>query len=529
MKGKSAGRNKNRSIIKKGRLVGKKPLKMNALSDDHISFPYVGLDIQPNTLNEANKQYLNEKNRTCICRSYRQDPCVVSSDIGSKSVIVVLKYDDHVKFLNGQTVDPLGHATYTFGTNGNTSWVCIYDVCSHKISENTRGQGSVMFSCIVYKLKEMFPTAYMWLGIDPRNEYFIPALKSYCNQGFTNPAVVNVDPLGVVNSGVVALIKSPESLDVDDGFSFAHGVYLYNRYQGGVENKFETPFKFDIDIDTVRKLQHLVYTETYRDQNGNEQVGISPQEISRRIVEYSGVLQITKGIVRDNTAVFTLSARKNPNGFLSNVVGQPESVQVEFAPFNYHTHPISAYNSHKRKFGPPSLADFVVVYNGGKNDVQRIQLHLVVTIEGIYFIGTNPQPHIDLRLDQNKILLTDSNDPRNNTYIFEEYTKIITNDPILNFTGDTFTNNSPSRQQLEEYLPYLSNKFNGDNIHNLFGMTFCSWDYLTNGGMVEISSSSVNQNRDSNITIYPILVRGETDYGYPWEFPTNGLQQMSDG
>lgn len=529
MNGKNNGRNKTRSIIRKGRYSIKRSLKMNTTY--RMDYPYVGWAITDwSQLNPAFKAFIEEKDKTCTCQSYGQVPCVATSSITS-STIVVLKYDDFIRVSNRQdNLSPLlGHAVYIHGSSYGKYWVCIYNVCSHVISTGETGKGSILFSSILRKLKEMFPMAYMWLGVDPENKFYIPALKSYCKQGFSKPFVVRTDPLGNdTGRGVVALIKAPETLHDDDGFSFAHGVYLYNRYKAGPDKEYKTNFLFSLDENTITSLRALVYTQSFTDINGNYNTGISPQAVNNNIVEYGGELMISKASVVNDKAVFTLSAVKNPSGFLSGVIGQPESVMVPYSPINYHTHPINAYINNKRLIGPPSPGDLVYVYNGGKVDIGRVHLHLVITIEGIYFIASNPQPHIDLYMGQDAQIHLINRQTNQDYIIFQEYTNLMysNNSPITNFAqGDDIFASGPNdniRRANEVGEVFVRNNgqnlFGSKNDETLFVMRFAEWDFLTNKNSppLDMFSSSLNQLRPSPVAgqTYPILLKVLTEYTY---------------
>lgn len=510
---------RTRTVIRNGGRKAKKTINMKAVYK--FDTPFVGLAIHEDYMTDEVVKYLSEQNSKCVCASYDINPCSSAYPIDKTSkVILVLKYEYYYNIINkndriqgaqelnnyisSNRTGILGHATVNYGETQRQpkiQWVCIYNVCKHRVDENEKGMGSILFNSVVHTIKEMFPLAYLWLAVDPRNKYFIQALKTYCKYGFNSPQFIRYDPLGIpVQPFSLGLVKQPDAIHDDDGVSFPYGVHLHNRVKyGGIQTiqtnypNYQIPFKFKIDEISINTLRLLPFSNSKTDKDGNILQYI--ENDANTIVEQGGSFRMLKAEVINDYTVFTLSVEKHSSSFISTVVGNLDSVQIPYFQIGFHTHPFSGYTRYSRIISPPSPADLVHIYSGGKT--LQVFLHMVISVEGIYIIGANSNPYDrkELKINQDNKLYIVNRDDGTEQEVFTGYVQGTYQ--IMNIeAGSSFTHGNPGEisivhERVERFITLFNNE--NQSSGNLFAIQFISWEGLTKETQMEINSLSTNQ------------------------------------
>ena len=146
--------------------------------------------------------------------------------------------------------------------------------------------------------------------------------------------------------------------------------------------------------------------------------------------------------------------------------GQKEDVDIIDSPYNFHTHPKTAYLNHNCELGWPSLDDFktylysFLLYN--------TFFHAISTLEGIYILSINPECFSKLK-SKDDIPLHLEKWIDNNLFLSKENLKISEGKYVHGF-GNINSG--------EQFVKYINTKKYGKWKCNIFLMVFLPWKIL---------------------------------------------------
>ena len=296
--------------------------------------------------------------------------------------------------------ESLGHCYITWDTKQN---ICgIWDVCLHRPA--ARGLGSKLMEAILDILSVNLPDdTILWLGIDMRAKIFDTVASLYAKFGFKSPLISGKDPFGndwnqSLPYGFLSMVRNNDYIDPSDinrDSVMTHIKYIrrnflnINRHIIGniitdIDQDDDT--YMDINYRTSSCTLNMIFNKSFAKwlkrlslsaSSLNEDGTVTQKEVSSSFFldnpkeDKDG--QIIWEIVRD------IKGNKN--------IGQEESVWIDEARYNFHTHPREAYLSHKVKVGYPSAQDYITFVKMAVYDKNKTIFHCVITVEGIYTIS----------------------------------------------------------------------------------------------------------------------------------------------
>jgi hypothetical protein len=242
---------------------------------------------------------------------------------------------------------------------------------------------------ILQSLKTHLPQdTRIWTGVITSTE----TCANYIKMGFTNPHKADTSPLGYkFKKPGIAFIKI-NGEDVIDFKSTENKLkYALNS------NPEQCSVSIRFSPSTVKYLKKLT-----RGKN-----------------EVAGSLFVSKVLTKNGKIVFELEKDEN-----TIETGLEEEVDAVWSRYNFHTHPVTAYNNHGVNKGWPSAQDYIGFLTF---DNQTI-FHTVATLEGLYIISLSPESKKSVLTKINKNRISKIYDIDHSTDMtFTEYTDNINN------------------------------------------------------------------------------------------------------
>lgn len=233
----------------------------------------------------------------------------------------------------------------------------IYDVCVQKTSRN-KGVLNQMFTSIILQAENKYK---LWLGIDPYNPYWDTVVHSYTKHGFIDPYVTFKTTQQEDIPLTIAFYRRKEATPQE--------IETARKIANELKKSLFSPAKsMEVDYPKNTCTNSFVLTKNFL--HSMFTLLVSP-------VEYGGNLSVIDG----KLALYQSHL----------VEGEPKTFTVTYpvlSRITFHTHPQAAYDNSKAYLGWPSCLDmrniFSFFYTKG------MVLHILFTMEGIYFIHLNP-------------------------------------------------------------------------------------------------------------------------------------------
>jgi hypothetical protein len=240
------------------------------------------------------------------------------------------------------------------------AWI-IYDE-EKKLCEFVGVEGN-MLTTVLEKTLYNIPndvTLCVGIGFDHPNK--VKMITEYLKLGFRDPYISKKSPLGLqFTEHGVCLLRENNVIDDDSVNDIGHMlVQFYSKEKG------YCTLKACLIKDAIKYLQVTSKLGSTINENGV----ITQKEVAGRLLVKKIDDTFTHHLVIDKTSLF---------------YGKEESVPVIEGLYNFHSHPVEAYERKKTKFAWPSAGDYV----GFLKAVVKYDtiLHIVTTIEGFYVIS----------------------------------------------------------------------------------------------------------------------------------------------
>lgn len=230
-------------------------------------------------------------------------------------------------------------------------------------------------------------------------------IKPYIKNGFDNSFICKLSPLDIVNNEY-KLYLSKENIpfvsDKQEQDTVNDLKHTLKNFSDDWDEHCEMRIK--IKKDSVAYLKQLAETGSTINKNGR----ITQKELA-------GLYEIC-GISKD----FIYSLRVNKDTITS---GDEEGVDVVSGRYNFHTHPVEAYERNKVSVAWPSVQDYIG-FLASVHDYNTI-LHSVISLEGIYIIsvGNYWDDKEDIETDNIDFIKKNYKFPRDENITAEDYEK----------------------------------------------------------------------------------------------------------
>lgn len=316
------------------------------------------------------------------------------------NVIIVKKSDIKIKKIlnlmttSGQKIKNLKNNFYIIFIYNYESINSIYYLLYKEKNEYKIGELSYIedkhIKPILESISRYFPKdIILWSGIIPQEQY-----KTYIENDFNHPYKCNKSPLGnkVMNPGI-AFIWQKEDIEALDKKSIENTINFLKKVPLSYKNNSKCNIYARFTPEAIKYLKD-----------------INSQDTSD--IELSGSLLVKKVSYIDGIIVHELYS--NPK---SVIKGEKETVDAVWSRYNFHTHPIKAYNNNRVKKGWPSSQDYVGFLDLNNNTI----FHTVVTIEGLYIISISQEWKGNTEKIDRHFVLEHYNISHNSKHSFQEY------------------------------------------------------------------------------------------------------------
>ena len=227
------------------------------------------------------------------------------------------------------------------------------------------GRHNIGWNAITDELLGVFPSkAIVWVGVSMSSKRFSKEIKDVVKAHFSHPHISQVSPSGKeYPSFALCMVKLNGDISTHDATDEVLDVL-----SDFAEEKGTCKSTFKIEDKSIKYMKQLHKLGSTLNSNGT----ITQKEVA-------GSLWCTR---TDKHGVQILEIDQD-----SLIFGQEEGVVIVPGLYNFHSHPRTAYDTHKVKVGWPSAQDYVGFLLAHLED--ETILHLVVSIEGIYVLSIN--------------------------------------------------------------------------------------------------------------------------------------------
>lgn len=298
----------------------------------------------------------------------------------------------------------------------------VYDK-KRKICELVINEDNMLNNVIDTTMKNLPNDIILWVSISLQDKDFLIKTRKYMMENFNNPYISNKSPLGFIfNSNRICLTRNNDILEK-----------LTNEEIKNTINQFKTNFnlkcslKCSLTTKTLNYLKKLCHIGSTVNKDG----GITQKEIA-------GSFFISK--TSSNLTHYLEVDRK------SIVTGSEEGVELSGSLYNFHSHPIEAYNKYKVKLGWPSAQDYIGFLASNIN--YDTILHIVSSLEGYYIISLSE-------------------------YWVDKKDKL--GDNILKFISVNYDFKYKKNETVEWYIQQV-NRIKFNNLYPLFLVQFFEWN-----------------------------------------------------
>jgi len=233
----------------------------------------------------------------------------------------------------------------------------IYDK-KKKVCEIIDAKSFMILKVLKITLLNIPNDVTLCVGIDLDNSKLI---QEYTDSGFHEPYISKTSPMGVnYFKNVLCLVRENNVVNIK-----ADNEVKYVLTQN-VEKKDVCTLKVQLSDWSVNYLQNLSMMGSTINRNGI----ITQKEVAGRFV----IEKVTDDLVH------YLDVDKK-----SIIHGKEEGVKVAKGLYNFHSHPVEAYERNNVKFAWPSVQDYLGFLSSSV-EYDTI-LHIVASIEGFYIIS----------------------------------------------------------------------------------------------------------------------------------------------
>ncbi|MDB4308200.1 hypothetical protein N9985_02855, partial [Gammaproteobacteria bacterium] len=231
--------------------------------------------------------------------------------------------------------------------------------CLCELHFDIDGNFSNIVSFLEKSILDKRHTLLFWMSTELSN-YYTPIMDKYEQHNFYKPHIVSMSPLKRKYNGSyrIAMVmkprkKSPKSISSE-------------------LKRMNSLFQLDNNIEfSLRRLKVIFAPDT---------IDYLHDQFKSNKLEHSGNLIIEKIIGTKNGPTFNITVDRE-----TCINGGSENVEVVQSIMNFHTHPLTAYQTYSVKYAWPSNKDYIGIV---KLDITIF--HCVATQEGVYLICFNP-------------------------------------------------------------------------------------------------------------------------------------------
>ena len=353
-------------------------------------------------------------------RKYPFDGFVDNLNTENITIIVVKKsfYEENSKnlretILNGTLFNfTLGHVHLTWSSVKD---ICaLWDVCKHfkNTAEGAAGLGSILMESVLDGINQTITSrTLLWLGVDFRNNFFIPACKLYAKFGFRDPYISKVGPFENLGEsfplGLLCLSRENIYIDEDEidkvrtmeEIDYTVGQYIKIE---SIRRKLNNQNYKEVISDQVMHLTTSTisdYEKFYPSRQAvcNLIITIPKKTVKRlyKLINYSTYNSVLNTVTQKEVSG-SLNVDRDVNNkdvwhlgvdSVKECVGMEDWVFPTPTRYNFHTHTHDTYEREDVDISFPSGLDwpgFLYLVLSGKTS-----LHFVITREGIYLLEIN--------------------------------------------------------------------------------------------------------------------------------------------
>lgn len=200
----------------------------------------------------------------------------------------------------------------------------------------------------------------LWVGIPLENDDMMDLIENYISFGFKNPYICKTSPFGYTFPSYGLCMMKENNLT--ENISINEVLYVLENFLKD-DNSCKVKLRFSKNLIKHLKILSNIGSTINKDNS------ISQKEIAGSFV-----------VNKIDGSIFELEIDKN-----SIINGEEEGVKIVKSLYNFHTHPIEAYNRNMVNIGWPSGQDYFGYYLSMINNGTIV--HFVIAVEGIYIIS----------------------------------------------------------------------------------------------------------------------------------------------
>ena len=239
----------------------------------------------------------------------------------------------------------------------------LYDK-KRKICEIMGNVGAITVSRVLESALSSLPNdVLLWIGFDLNNPMFNDLVEKYIEEGFEDPYICKISPLGFsFSTHGFCMIRKNDILENKNALNDVRYVLTqFLAKQRGICTL--RAYLGDESINYLHKLTKIGSTL-------NDDGKITQKEIAGKLIA---------GKV-NNDLSYSLNVDRD-----SIKSGSEEGVEIIGGLYNFHSHPREAYERNNVKLGWPSAQDYVGYMNSSL--IYDTILHIVSSLEGFYVIS----------------------------------------------------------------------------------------------------------------------------------------------
>lgn len=294
------------------------------------------------------------------------------------------------------------------------------------------------------------PDTTLWVSCDLKDRNLKQKVKEMLLTGFTSPYICTSNPFSKSHSPSLCMYKqcNQKSCPI---ISIQNVIYVLHEY---MKSQPFCSLSLTFDPKTVTFLKSLCFSGKSKNKDGS---------VTQKEMAGSLYLDQVDHKIKVNRKSITL--------------GEEHGIELENATYNFHSHPLEAYDHFNTRLAWPSCHDYKGFLDSYL-DTGTI-LHVVVAIEGVYVVSIKKEfvnsKSILLKLKKNNKILKNFKIPFNNASSPQQYLNIIQNIP-----------------------------------DNIFDVSFHNWQDLLNGSKITVAFNRIGHNCFTDLDVLQIIKRLHT-------------------
>ena len=285
----------------------------------------------------------------------------------------------------------------------------------------------------------------LWASCDLKDRNLKHKVKEMLHTGFTSPYICTSNPFSKSHSPSLCMYRQCNQ-KLCPVISLQNVIYVLEEFR---KSQPFCSLTLTFDPKTVSYLKSLCFSGKSKNKDGS---------VTQKEMAGSLYLDQVDHKIKVNKESVTL--------------GEEHGIELENATFNFHSHPLEAYNFFNTRLGWPSGHDYKGFLDSYL-DTGTI-LHVVVAIEGVYIISIKKDfvnsKSILMKLKKNKQLLKTHKIPFNNASSPQQYLDIIQNIP-----------------------------------GNIFHVAFYDWQQLFDGSQITVAFNRIGHNCFTDLDVLEII------------------------